>query len=382
MEHVDTVIVGAGLAGCSLAWHLGERVLLLEQGEQAGAEATAQNAGMVRRLSEDPIERALSFRSTALLEEQGEAWGASRVTGAVLALAHDPWHLHDAVAALRLRGARVERGTDLPVLRGARLAEAWTLPDERVADGHVLVQGFLRESRAELRLGVRVEGLEASSGRITGLRTSQGPISADRVVLAAGAWCSQLAATLGLRRPLVPLRRTILHSQPHPLSHTDHPWVWLDDVGLYFRPEAGGWLASGCDEAVDRAPPGPGSQGPVEEEPRALLLDKLRHIPALADLKLRGGWSGLRTFAPDRRPVLGQDEVEGLWWLAGLGGFGVTCCAGAGQVVAAWMRGEAVEDLLPAEVGPTRRLSTRFPIRPDGTLEGARLVPTSRSRGT
>ena len=374
MERVDTLIVGAGLAGCSLAWHLREPVLMLEQGSAPGAEATAQNAGMVRRLSEDPVERALSFRSFAFLEEQGESWGASRVTGAVLALAHDPWHLHDAVAALRLRGARVERGSELAVLQGAQLAEVWTLPEERVADGHGLIQGFLRESRAELRLGVQVQSLVAEGGRIVGVQTDSGPIAAERVVLAGGAWCAGLARSVGLERPLVPLRRSLMHSEAHPLSHPDHPWVWLDDLGLYFRPEGGGWLLSACDEAVDSPTPGPGSQGPVEAMPRALLLDKLDRVPALQDLRVRGGWTGLRTFAPDRRPMLGADELEGLWWIAGLGGFGVTCCAGAGAVVAAWMAGETVADVLPAEVSPKRRMSPRFPIRPTGTLEGVRLT--------
>ena len=63
MEQVDVVVVGAGLAGLSVAWHLAAemRVLVLEQGEQPGAEATAQNAGMVRRMGEDPCERALSL---------------------------------------------------------------------------------------------------------------------------------------------------------------------------------------------------------------------------------------------------------------------------------------------------------------------------------
>ena len=124
MQHHDTVVIGAGVAGASVAWHLGG-ALVLEQGAEVAREATSQNAGMVRRLSEDPIERALAFRSWDFFEQ--EDWGASTRTGAVLALAHDPWHLHDAVAVLRLRGARVERGSDLEVLQGARLAEVWSL---------------------------------------------------------------------------------------------------------------------------------------------------------------------------------------------------------------------------------------------------------------
>src|SRR5690606_16110974 len=113
VERADVVVVGAGLAGCAVAWHLAPRarVLVVEQGEAPGAEATAQNAGMVRRLGEDPFERALAIRTAEWLADPGADWEGtepSRVTGAVLALARDPFHLHDGVAHLRARGVRIE----------------------------------------------------------------------------------------------------------------------------------------------------------------------------------------------------------------------------------------------------------------------------------
>ena len=367
MQHHDTVVIGAGVAGASVAWHLGG-ALVLEQGAEVAREATSQNAGMVRRLSEDPIERALAFRSWDFLEQ--EDWGASTRTGAVLALAHDPWHLHDAVAVLRLRGARVERGSDLEVLQGARLAEVWSLPDERVASGPRLVEGFLRTST--VRCGVQVQRLVVESGRVVGVETDQGAVRADRVVLAAGAWSGRLAATAGLQRRLVPVRRAVMRTTPHRLAQG--PWIWLDDLGAYLRPEDGAFLVSGCDEAVDTAPEGPGSTGVLPDAAWTLTQDKLACLPALGPLEQAEGWTGLRTFAPDHRPLLGADgEVDGLWWAAGLGGFGVTCAPGVGQVVAAWMKGETVDDVLPREVAPNRLLSNRIALRPDGRADGARL---------
>ena len=71
------------------------------------------------------------------------------------------------------------------------------------------------------------------------------------MVRAAGAWCAGLAAAAGLARHLIPLRRTLLLSAGGPPPPAGHPWVWIDDLGLYARPEGEGWLLSGCDERVD-----------------------------------------------------------------------------------------------------------------------------------
>jgi D-arginine dehydrogenase len=388
MDHPDVIVVGAGLAGCSVAWHLASthRVLVLDQGDQPGAEASAQNAGMVRRLGHDPCERALALRSFSFFEAPGDDWSEappSRTVGAVLALASDPTQLHDAVAHLRVRGVPVhacDRPAEVaPALSGSRLSTAWYLPQERVADPHALLTGFLRGIRrcgSAVQCKTAVEALVLDGDRVVGVRTPQGELHAPVVVLAAGAWSAVLARRAGLVRPLVPLRRTLIQTAPDELSNPDHPWCWIDDVGLYVRPEAGGWLLSGCDESIDGPPAGPGSWGQPSPYHRALAMDKLgRHLPALAEVQPVGGWTGLRTFATDRRPVLGEDlERPGLWWAAGLGGFGVTCAYAVGEAVAAWMRGHRVDWLRPSLVSPSRRYLRRWPIHPDGTHHGSRLV--------
>ncbi len=379
----DTLVIGAGLAGLSVAFHLAphERVAVVEQAAHPGTEASAHNAGMVRRMGEDPYERALAMRTATRLAEQWPE--ASRVTGAVLGLVRDPHHLTDAVAHLRAAGVRVQAldraDAVAPALAGAPLQAAWYLPDERVADAHSLVQRFVAGARrhdARLDCGVAVDELLVEGGRVTGVRTASGVRRAGRVVLAAGAWSGTLAARAGLRRPLFPLRRTLAYTAPHALSQPDHPWCWIDDAGVYARPEGTGWLISGCDEAHDPPALGPGSRGPLEPELRALAADKLdRWMPALADARFTGGWTGLRTFAPDRRPLLGADpELPGLWWAAGLGGFGVTCSVAIGEAVAAWMRGEDLRWIRPRGVSPGRPMLSRWLIRPRGELWTAEIA--------
>ncbi len=372
MQRSEVVIIGAGLAGASVAWHLAGRagVRILEQGAQPGAEASAQNAGMIRLLAHDAAERALAARTAAWMVEPGPDWADCppfRRTGAVLALGEDPGALDAAAAALAARGVAVEAAAPAalaalaPALAGAPIQRGWVLPEAGVADAHSLVRGFLRGARrrgARLSLGCPAEAVVVEGGRVVGVRTAAGPIAADAVVLASAAWSRRLAAALGLERPLVPMARHLLLSDPHPLSRPDHPWCWVDDAGVYARPEGAGWLCSPCDEAPVAAPPGPGSAGPVEALGRALAADKLaRWFPALGALRLARGWTGLRTFAPDRRPYLGADpEVGGLWWASGLGGFGVTCGYAAGEVVAELLLGGRPGWLDLAAVDPGREV--------------------------
>jgi D-arginine dehydrogenase len=131
--------------------------------------------------------------------------------------------------------------------------------------------------------------------------------------------------------PLVAYRRHLFTSAPARRPR-GRPWVWDVAHGLYFRADGPGYLLSGCDE--DAHEPG---DPPVDPNRRADLAKRvLRWMPALGELELVRSWACLRTFAPDRRPVIGPDpEIRGLFYAAGLGGHGVTASFAIGRLAAA-----------------------------------------------
>ena len=383
----DVIIVGAGIAGCSVAWHLaGESsVLVLEQGQCAGAEATAQTAGMVRNMVDDPVERVLVRRTLAFFQDPGEDFlrAPSRKSGAVISLARDPYALHDCVAHLRANGVRVE-ACDRPWEVAPMMAKglpmtSWYLPDEHLADGQVLVDGFVRGATcrgAKFRYGTRVLELLRDGDRICGVRTDDGDFWAEKVLLAAGAWSEQLLVGHSLRRPLIPLERSVFRTGPHAGATADHPWCWVDDVGIYIRPHKGAWMVCPCDEKPVHVKPGPGSRMATTAWHQQLMASKVeRYFPALMGEDVVDSWMGLRTFAPDRRPILGEDpELDGLWWLAGIGGYGISCSYAVGEVLAAWLTGRETPWFGTHLVAPNRPHFARWWIVPDGDVLGARRL--------
>lgn len=347
----DIVIVGAGLAGVGLAWHLAgkRRVTVVEQGAQPCAEASAQNAGMLRRLVVDAREREWACRShdvfAATVPEDWRESPPFRRTGSVLAFMDEDAPMARAAAALRDRGVDVERLEDdalaaaAPAMRGSPVRYGYYIESDGVCDSHALGSGFVRGARrrgVEFALDTTVDRLVCDADRVIGVSTSRGVIHADHVVLATAAWSPPFAQQVGVRRPLRPLARHLLFSEPHALATADHPWCWIEDAGLYVRPETGAFLCSPCDETEVAALRGIGSRRSIEPLGRAIAHDKLeRLLPALADLRLRQGWVGLRTFTPTREALVGPDsERPGLFWMTGFGGFGVSCAFGAGEYAA------------------------------------------------
>jgi D-arginine dehydrogenase len=206
------------------------------------------------------------------------------------------------------------------------------------------------------------------------VETEHETIHAGSTLIAAGAWSGTLALQAGLHRPLTALRRMAAIVQG--AQTTNQPWFWLDDVGLYAKPHHGDWLVSPCDESPELVPNAGSSTGQPNPTQMAILEAKIaRYLPSLAALPVRHTWTGLRTFAPDRRPLLGADgECEGLWWAAGMGGSGLSSSIGIGQALQAWMQNQDTPWLDASGVRPNRPHLRRWPILPNGDPQQARLI--------
>jgi glycine/D-amino acid oxidase-like deaminating enzyme len=242
----------------------------------------------------------------------------------------------DALAAEAASlGIEVERGSG-PVLPGLKAVEHLRIP----SDGFIDVDRVLshcaegaRAEGAELRYGCQVQAIRPTTTGFE-VETDKGLIRTERIVNAAGAWAEEVGRMAGgLDITFTPLRRHLIWSgASHP---QDEPWAWWADRPLYVRAESGGLLMCACEEDAVPLP----SRGCQPDSDRAILenlFTTLREVaPSFADRPITRLWCGLRTFAPDRRFVIGPDPVNTrLFWVAGLGGHGMTSGLAVGALAA------------------------------------------------
>ena len=362
MKVADVVIAGGGIAGLSAAWCLaragGRRVVLLEREEVLASHSSGRNAAIFRQLDGSPGGVELAVRSRQLLDPLMASRGGWLAATGVLFVAHTPQGLEPLLTLARRHGighAKLE-GAELlgrsPALQGGAAAFGFEVPSDGVMDIHGVCTALAEESRAAgatISLRAEVSRVLTAHGRVEGVELVGGDrIAAGAVVLAGGAWASQLGATGGAPLELSPLRRHV--AQLDATVPAQAPVVWCVDDEAYFRPESGGTLASPCDE--DAYPP---CLPPEAPHAREMLAEKLARLaPSIAQSGVRRGWACLRTFARDRAMVVGADpRVAGLHWFAGLGGHGMTAGVAAGELLAATMAGgrpALAEALSPARL--------------------------------
>ncbi|MXX44216.1 MAG: FAD-binding oxidoreductase [Acidimicrobiales bacterium] len=348
----DVVVVGGGIAGISAAYALGQdgaRVAVVEREATLTAHSTGRSAAQFLASYGEPANRRLSAASRAFLDSDadGLADSAVLIPRNVLWVAPDGFegHLQERIEANQVTVTECEL---LDVERTVAICAA--LDPEWLAGGVIeyggfdidvagLHQAYVRGARAEgvtiLReRGVRELRQQGSDWRV---ETSEGRLSCSVVVNAAGAWADELAAVAGAQAVgMRPLRRTIFTFSTS-FDAEDWPLVIAADESFYFKPEGPGQLlGSPADEHLD---------GPCDARPRE--VDVARGIEAVnqatrLDIRsIRSKWAGLRTFAPDRVPVVGFDPVvPGFFWCAGQGGTGIQTAPAISTLAAALISGE------------------------------------------
>jgi D-arginine dehydrogenase len=368
MSNDRIVIIGAGMAGAATAYFLAQRgrrhIRLLEKEKIAGTQSTGRNAAILRTMIPEPLLNRLACTSARFYLDPPAGFSSEPLVEKVgVYLAAGPNHAATLRSWCETNPENGQVPVDPSVMYGRipilapGLTHVTHKADDGVLDVHAILQGFLRgasRAGAELLLGREFLGLRVADGRLAGVETSEGFLEADKVVVANGGWAAA-ADTFGpYALPFAPYRRHLMVTSPLPEVDPHWPVVWIVGEEFYFRPESGGLLLCGCD-AVKVAPEQGEVSDPAELEKTAVKA--ARWLPGLADARIARSWAGMRTFVPDDLFVIGADpRLEGLFWVAGLGGHGITCAPVIGRLAAEWIaEGGSAHPAAPA-LAPARLL--------------------------
>lgn len=367
MISAHCVIIGAGFAGAATAYHLARRgvtdIMILEQERLAGVHSSGRNASMVRQVVSQPAIMHLAKEGADFLRSLPADWPipmSYQQNGSLLLGSGEGWmRLSRDAERAKQAGIEVEIWSPekakayVPVLRDSNFEGAVWCRTDGVVDIHALLTGYIQAAAAlgtQVRYGSALKRIETKDGRATGVMTVEGTIGTEVIINAAGPWAGVVGNMVGaVELQLRPCRRHLFLSAPLGWVDPAWPFVWDDAHGVYFRPDSGGLLLCPCDQD-EMAPGDPPTDNAVTE----LLAEKVRqYFPAMSDLAIRKSWAGLRTLSSDGRFVIGWDpNVQGFFWVAGLGGHGVTTSSSVGALAASLILDRNASE--PREFSPQR----------------------------
>lgn len=345
----DIIVIGGGIAGigagaeCALA---GARVTVLETEPQIGYHATGRSAAIFIRNYGNATLRALNAVSEPIFAAPGEISDQPLLSprGELMVATEDELPVLDAylegsTGLERLSGR--EAVELVPILRAERIAGAMIERDARSIDVERLLQGYARMLRGrggQILTGARATSLRHVAG-VWQVETTQGTFSAPIVVNAAGAWADEVAGLAGLARIGVQPCRRSAALIPAPAGHEIDHWPMFGSIAetWYAKPDAGRLMVSPADE--DPVDP---HDAWADDMVLAEGLHRFEQAVTIEVTRVEHSWAGLRSFAPDRTPVVGFDpHATGFFWLAGQGGYGVQTAPALSQLSAALIGGSA-----------------------------------------
>jgi D-arginine dehydrogenase len=362
MREFDLLIVGAGIAGASLAWRIaGHRsVLLLEREAQPGYHSTGRSAAMFMESYGPPGVRALTRASRAFYERPPAGFTEQDLLAPrgvlYVATAEQQALLQETERTLRDDGAApvllpaAQALARVPCLRADTLHGALLDAAAEDIDVHALHQGFLRGARqrgAQLRCAAAPRAARHDGTHWQVELDNGEAVRATHIVDAAGAWADEVAALFGAAPVgLQPKRRSAFtFAPPEGVDVARWPGVVGIDESFYFKPDAGRLLGSPAN-----ADPVPPHDVVPEELDIALGIHAIEQATTLTIRRPASTWAGLRSFVADGEPVIGfDDRVPGLFWLAAQGGYGIQSAAGAAELAASLLLGEPLPETLAAQ---------------------------------
>lgn len=377
---VDVAVVGAGIAGASVAAFLAaHRSVALLDRAHPGHGATGRSAGFLASQPWNEADLALTEASRDICAEVGPDGPAGHRRAGFLRVTTS----RDDVPTLKARASRLRKagiraryisarrlGRRFPWMGTAEVAGGLHTPEDGYVDPYDVTSGLVARAKAAgclLLPNRRVRTVGVRNGRVTGVETLEGAVEASTVVLATGAWTNPLLDPLGVPLALKAYRVQALVTAPIPGLG---PLPLLHEIpeGYYLRPEGEGLLVGDGTE-YDEADP----EAYNPEADFSLYADLAswlsQRVPGAAVASVLRGWAGLCQATPDRLPLVGPVEgVEGLHVLAGFNGLGIMRAPALGRALAAVLAGrDPPVDLTP--YWPLRHdASEDFPIREGFTL--------------
>jgi D-arginine dehydrogenase len=365
MQDFDFAIIGAGIAGVSAAYHLAPhaRVVILEREHVPAYHTTGRSAALHSETYGNASIRAITVASGRFYRQPPAGFTDNPLLtprGAIVA--------GRAEQEAEIKAAAAEYAQLVPSVRWLDPAEVRHLqpllkpeaagggavfePEADDMDVAAIHAGFLKGARAAggvLRLNAEVTALDRKDGRWTIHLRDGESVSAANIVNASGAWADVLGALAGCAPiGLVPKRRTAFTFDApadlvqRGLDLTHLPMVIDFDESFYFKPEVGQFLGSLADET-----PSPPCDAQPEEIDVATAVDRIETASTLTIRRIKNKWAGLRSFVADKNLVAGYDpRVEGFFWLAGQGGYGIQTAAAAGRLATSLALGKG----LPADI--------------------------------
>ncbi|WP_084582189.1 NAD(P)/FAD-dependent oxidoreductase [Sphingomonas azotifigens] len=357
MSGFDIAIVGAGIAGASLAAELAPhaRVLLLEAEERPGYHATGRSAAFWSETYGGPDIQPLTTASGPMLRDGGFLDPLGELH---LARRSDAERVDAFLRAFEGSGVALEVVDPHGIVPGLR--DEWALgvhePGCAYIDVAALHQHFLARARAAgavMHCSAALTGAVRADGHWR-LETRAGSFAADLLVNAAGAWADGVAAMAGAAPiGIRAYRRTMVQLRTDPAPPSACPLVSDLAGSFYFKPEAGGRLWLTPHDEVDSPP----CDAAPEEIDVATAIHRFEQVVDWRVAALEHRWAGLRSFAPDRRPVYGFDPATpGLFWCAGQGGFGIQTAPAAARLACQLLLRQTA-DLDPEPYTPARFLA-------------------------
>jgi D-arginine dehydrogenase len=368
----DFAIIGAGMAGASLAAELAPhaRVLLLEAEDAPGYHATGRSAAFWEECYGGPGVVPLTLASGAYLQDHGFL---SPRGALYIGRGEDRAAMDTHRAAFSGTGVTFERlGTEALAAIVPHIRPDWSeaLHQPACADIDVarLHQHYLAAARkhgVEFACRARVSGLVQADGAWS-ITSERGTTwRAATIVNASGAWADVIARLAGVRPiGIAPKRRTVAVLRVAPAAPADLPLVLDIKGGFYFKPDAG-WLWLSPHDEIDSPP----CDAAPEELDVAIAIDRFQQVTDWRIEAVEHSWAGLRSFAPDRLPVYGTDADEpAFFWFAGQGGFGIQTAPAAARLGSQLLLGQGA-DAMTARIDPTMFSPERF--QPDFAAQSA-----------